>query len=177
MSKSIYMEATKNNQEQRTCLEKTMQDSTTGFSLIEIIIVVSILIVLTVLGFNAASNFGKADAVKNSARTLATILDEARARTLASENRSQYGVHIVVGESKVTFFEGTAYSSSDPDNRIFSFDPRVAISTTTRGSVTDVIFTRLSGTSTSITVTIAHTKDASTTESVLVQTTGLVIMN
>jgi len=150
---------------------------TRGVSIIELVVVITILLLLVVIGLSAASNFGKAGSVRTSARTLATTLDEARARTLASENSSQYGVHIEVGESDVTLFRGANYTSSDPDNKVFEFDRRAQISSTTLGTTTDVVFTRLSGTTTPIVVIIGYAGDASTTKSVSVQATGLITVS
>jgi len=147
---------------------------TSGFTIIEILIVVFVLVVLVVLGLNTASEFGKTETVTSAAQTIASSFDEARARTLASENRSQYGVYVAVGSSSAVLFRGNTYIPTDANNEIFMFDPRVQIATTTRGTTTSVVFTRLSGTSTPITITVSHVKDASTTASVIVQTTGLV---
>jgi len=144
-----------------------------GFTLIEVIVVIVILLVLVTMGVGAASNFSKETVVKTAARTLATTLTEARARTLASENASQFGIHVVSGESQVTLFQGTTYSSSDPDNVLFEFDSRVTIVS----SNTDVVFTRLSGATTAITIDLVHAKDSSVTRSVSVQSTGVVFIN
>lgn len=144
-----------------------------GLSLIEVIVVFAVLVIVITLSISAVSRFGIADAVKTSAQTLATALNEARARTLASEGASSYGVYVAVGSSSAVLFRGTTYVSSDPNNTVFAFDPRVDIATTTSGTTTAIVFTRLSGTTTPVTVVVGHVKNASTTASISVQGTGL----
>ena len=147
-----------------------------GISIIEVVTAIAIVLLLVLLSTSGALSFGKTSAVRTSARTLATTLDEARARTLASETASRYGVHVTVGASEVTLFRGGSYDPADPANETFLFDPRVAIASTTLGGTADVVFTRLSGTTTPVAVVVSHTSDASTTQTVTVQGTGLIVV-
>jgi len=146
-----------------------------GMTLIEIIVVVVILVVLALIGLRTFSNFGSSESTVVSAQTLASALEEARAKTLSSEGATQYGVHLEIGEDRAILFAGDTYSSGAGSNIYFAFDPRVHITEISTGSPTDIVFQRLTGVpSSAATITLSHNRNGATPKDVVVFSTGLI---
>lgn len=115
-----------------------------GFSLLEIIIVIGILILLAALGTGSLLQFSKTTDLNSSVEAGVSLLLEARAKTLSSQEESQYGVHFESG--KIVLFKGAAYSSSDPLNEETALPSSVeTASISLNGGGSDVIFKKLTG--------------------------------
>lgn len=144
-----------------------------GFTLIEIIIVIVILVGISILIFASFSRFNSTQTLNGTTQTVLSILDEARALTLASKNNLSYGVHFE--SSKVVLFDGTTYSASDPDNDVTTLNNRVTISDISlSGGVQDVLFDKLTGkTSQNGMVTITLISYASRFKTINIGTTGV----
>jgi len=121
-----------------------------GFSLIEIIVVISILLILAVMTVAGFRVFEKISDLGNDAEEIVSILRLAQGKTLASDSASQWGVYFDTSSSpnKYILFKGASYASRDP----VSDDPhdilgRVEIeSINLEGGSPEVVFNRLSGT-------------------------------
>ena len=86
-----------------------------AFTLIEIIIVLSILMIIGTAGLTTLSTFRKSAELSSAADTILTYIIQARSKTLSAENGIQYGVHF---ESlKIVFYQGTPYSSQNSLNQ------------------------------------------------------------
>lgn len=144
-----------------------------GFTLIEILIVITIIAVISTLIFVSFSRFNSTQTLNGTTQTVLSILDEARALTLASKNNLSYGVHFE--SSKVVLFGGTTYSATDPDNDVTTLNNRVTISDISlNGGVQDVLFDKLTGkTGQNGTVTVTLTFDASRFKIIKIGTTGV----
>ena len=70
-------------------------------------------------------------------------INYARSETLASENKSSWGVHF--GSSQIVRFKGSSYSSSDPSNISINLPEGTTISSINLGGSSEVIFERLTG--------------------------------
>ena len=115
-----------------------------GFTILEILISLSVLAIIAVIILTTFVSFRKSQALVLDTDTVVAVLRQARNQTIASKNSSAYGVHFA--SSKVTLFTGSTYSSGSSSNQDFilnSTDSVLTISLAGGGS--DVVFQRLSG--------------------------------
>ena len=145
-----------------------------GFTLIEILIVISIFAALAVIGITSLSSFR--DTVELNALTedSASLLIDARSRTLSSKEQSQYGVHFE--SDKMILFQGASFSSSDPLNEETAIPSSVEIvDILLTGGGVDIIFERLTGeTMQNGTITVRLKSDISRTRTITIISTGVV---
>ena len=145
-----------------------------GFSLIEVLIVISIIVLLSGFTFFAITNTNKDRILSNDAFQAVSLLDRARSSTLSANDDSQYGVHFDQAQGVVILFKGATYVSNDPNNYNFTLNSQVQISSIALGGGSDVIFARLTGaTSTTGTITFQSKEDLSKTKIVTISATGV----
>ena len=147
-------------------------ERTPGFTLLEIIIAVAILLLIaaaTMFFFGDIRNY---EALSRDTTSVISNLERARSLTLAGQDASQYGVHF--DNETVFLFRGTSYAASGEiqatqlHSSITFDDINIANSSST------VVFDRLKGsTVNSGTITLRHTgTDATTT--VIINNTGII---
>ena len=121
-----------------------------GFTFLEIIIVISIGIILTISSYVIYNSANRQQALQKDAARVASVFEEARSLSVANNNGSSYGVHI--DQTKVTRFVGTVYTSGSVSNVEERLSSYVRISTTSPNGLntgkSDVVFTTLTGTTT-----------------------------
>lgn len=83
-----------------------------GFTLIEILTAIAILSIIFFLAIPILSDFKQTQDLKNTADNVASLLNEARAKTLASEGGNSF--KILFEEDKATLFSGPSPIGSDP---------------------------------------------------------------
>jgi prepilin-type N-terminal cleavage/methylation domain-containing protein len=127
-----------------------------GLSIIELLIVVAIIGVLIAVISYPFGTFRNKQALDNSANTVVSILQEARARTLGGVNDTNYSVRFET--NRIVLFVGSAYNASATTNEAYSYESPVTLSSTSlAGGATAVTFDRLKGTtSQSGTVTLSN---------------------
>lgn len=142
-----------------------------GFSLIEILIAVAILVLLAVVISTGLINFSKRQSLEAIAEDIRIGLMDARRNTLASVDDTTYGVY--VGATSTVFFSGESYASGIPVGAVAYTGAQFATSSFT-GGTWSVVFDRLTGEpSATGTITIVDSiTHASTT--ITIQATGLI---
>ena len=145
-----------------------------GFTLIEIIVSVAVVAILASIATISFNGLREQQALVNGAEEVRTLLLRARARTLAAEDDSVFGLHITA--PSVTLFRGATYNPLAVDNELHMLDSLVTISTYSfSGGGADVVFNKRTGaTSTYGTITVALVSDPSKTRVVTITATGLV---
>lgn len=143
-----------------------------GFTLIEILIVMSILGLLSLIVFGFFVDYRKSQATTRDVELITSLLYKARSDAISSNSSSDYGVHFA--SSTVTTFKGSTYNISDPQNQNFSLlsGNFLSIIALTSGGV-DVVFNKLTGETTQsgvLTLTVS-TGDVKT---ITIYPTGLV---
>lgn len=121
----------------------TQQNNQRGFTLVEVLTSLAILVLVTALTALTFVNFRNTQALRVATQDVHTALIDARNATLAAKNDSAHGVHIEA--SQVVRFFGTSYSSTSPDNIYYEFETPVTATTTLTGGVIDITFARLTG--------------------------------
>lgn len=114
--------------------------STTGFSMIEMVVTMGIFIF--VIGFSfgmGLDTYGRGD-LNTERDMLVSLLYKARSRAINNINESAHGLYIDSPNDKYVVFQGSAYSSGDPLNEEFPFDGSVKLE-----GLNEVVFLPLSG--------------------------------
>lgn len=144
--------------------------------------VVQTIVVLAIIGvlvgvFTLSFGPSRRDQLmKTTTDDVVALLNEARSRTLSSENSMQYGVHIQ--SDKAVMFSGTTYTAGLSTNRTVTFG-----SGATAGSIsladggTDVIFNRLNGTTSQYGTIVISVSGMSQTKTITIVKTGIVSSN
>lgn len=150
-----------------------------GISLIEILVVVSILAIIVAIVVPNFSKFHNQQALRNTTEDVISLLNEARNNTISSKDSNTYGIHFETG--KATLFTGTAYTVSASNKQII-FDKAVSIPTSggiiLNGGGSDVIFNRLTGETTKYgTVIIRLISDASSQKTINISKLGVIGSN
>lgn len=145
-----------------------------GFTLIETLVAIAVLALLAVIAVSGLSSFQQSGELARTADMIAGTLRDARGRTLASKNNSEYGVHF--DSDKAVLFAGTAYTAGTPSNEAVALPSRVEISIIELGGGgNDVVFQRLSGEAMATgTITLRVKQELSKTKEVRIYQSGVV---
>ncbi len=147
-----------------------------GFTIFELLIVISIIAILSAIIITTLSDFRHNQAVDKDAQTIVAYLDDAKSKTLASKDASQYGVYF--SSSTITVFKGSSYSASDPENRVYDLNPTVRVnSISLTGGGSSVVFDRLTGGTAQNGTLVLSSRRATTTRTVTIYKTGSVESN
>lgn len=118
-----------------------------GISLLEIIIIISIIGILLAIIIPVLSDFQKSQSLKNTTENVTSILNKAKADSNSSLDSSNYGVHFET--YKAVYFKGTTYSSSNSSNKEVVFDSGIIIPVgsglSLSGGGSDIIFPKITG--------------------------------
>ncbi len=116
-----------------------------GLSVVELIMVIAVVAVLITLIVPSFISLRKNQALQNSTNSVVSLLQEARAKTLASYNNTFYSVYF--GTNEAVLFTGGTYSSGNGTNKVVSYESPVTLqSTSFNGGGSQVSFDRLKGT-------------------------------
>lgn len=150
-----------------------------GFTLIEILIVITILIIMTVMAVPYFYSFQKKADLDSSAEKIISIIRIAQNKTRASEQGSQWGVRFENNSDpnpdKYILFKGSSYISADETYSLSGNIEIYDISLAGGGSGIDIIFNKLSGgTSQDGSISIRLKNDITKTRKISVQPSGQV---
>lgn len=116
----------------------------TGFTIIEVLVVIAIIGIMTALSAAAFKNMNTSASVKIGTQEVYTALIDSRNKTLGSDDDTVYGVHFET--DSVTRFTGATYSFGAPTNEVYTFENGVnASSSLIQNGTNDIIFKRLTG--------------------------------
>lgn len=123
--------------------QKNIRCDTKGFTLIEILIAVSVVAILgtmSIVSFRSSRNVRD---MTTSAQNALSVIRLAQSKTLAGENDSAWGVHLE--SNQITLFEGDSYASAI-STQDYPFPPSIEItSIALNGGGSDIIFKRITG--------------------------------
>ena len=144
-----------------------------GFTLIEILIAVAILMLLAFLAIASFTTFRQQVEIDSSSQNILSTLRLARSKTLASESEDNYGVHFQA--DKYVLFKGTSYNPDDSSNNEYTLTDSEIFSISLNGEGSDVIFNRVRGTTDEDgSVSIRLLSDSSRTHTININSYGQV---
>lgn len=143
-----------------------------GFTLVETLIAIGILVLLGGLTSAAFYNKFRTVTVDKDVQNVLAYLDKARNQSLSSVNSSSFGVKF--SSSTVYFFKGTtSNSSTNQASRPLSSGVTISPLALT-GGVTEVYFNRLTGEpSATGTITFSSANGSSFNKTIVIRSTGL----
>ncbi|MBI1838960.1 MAG: prepilin-type N-terminal cleavage/methylation domain-containing protein [Candidatus Colwellbacteria bacterium] len=113
--------------------------SLTGFSLIELLVVVAIFAVISSLGLAIGLNFYRGYVLNSERNIFVSILTKTRSKAVSNINQSPEGVFINSGN--YTIFQGSSYASRNQAyDEVISINPSV-----TPSGLGEIVFGQLSG--------------------------------
>ena len=149
--------------------------STKGFTIIELLIVLTILAVLVGVISLPVIRFRREQALQNTTNAVLTVINEARAKTLAGTNNTNYGVRFE--SDRAILFQGSTYQSTSGTNQIFLYESPVVLGTVALfGGSSEITFDRLRGT-TAQHGTLQLQLPSGTTRTITVTANGTVARN
>ena len=113
-----------------------------GLTTLEILIAVSVLIMLSVIVIGSFGAFRGARELDQASDDIVGFLREARSRTLASEDGSQFGVHFET--SRTVLFKGNTFVDGALENKT-AYPPRRVEIFNINIAGSNVLFERLTG--------------------------------
>lgn len=116
-----------------------------GFSLLEILMAISILILITAAASVSFTNSRNIRDLTTAGQNVVSTLRLAQSKTLAGENGSQWGVQIEA--DRVILFQGSSYTAGASGEEIVLLPPTIEIANISlAGGGTGVVFKRIEGT-------------------------------
>ena len=143
-----------------------------GFTLLEIVIVISILGILSAISVVALKDLFRHSALQVSTNSVYRAFTDARNRTLASEGDTVYGVF--VGTSSVTRFVGTTYTAGASTNEVFYYNGGVAATGTPVSNALPIVFSRLTGQPSASGTIFMYNDTHTATNTIIIYSTGLI---
>jgi len=135
----------------------TQRCDSKGVTLVEVLVIFSIVMILATVVAVPFSRFRNKQAIQNATNGLVSLLNEARTKTLAAVDNTQYSVY--VESSQAVLFQGAVYDANAGGNVPVVFDsPVTATTIALQGGGAQITFDRLKGTTSqhgTITLSIA----------------------
>ena len=145
----------------------------TGFTLLEIVVSIAILILIASAASVSFSNSRNVRELTTASQNVLSILRTAQSKTLAGEENSQWGVHIE--QTQVVLFRGVSYAGAG-FTEAYPLPSTIEIANISlAGSGSDIIFKRIEGTTDETGIFELRVKsDTAKTFSVTVESSGKV---
>ncbi|MFA5051936.1 MAG: prepilin-type N-terminal cleavage/methylation domain-containing protein [Patescibacteria group bacterium] len=120
--------------------QRTHLNRTGGFSFIEVMMVMAVLVLLAGLAIPFYQSFQVSSGLDNTTREVASALRRTQGLAMGSQQWSAWGVHI--GTHQYVIFPGTVYNPSEPKNEIFTIPQSITLSSSAGA---DIVFSRIKG--------------------------------
>jgi prepilin-type N-terminal cleavage/methylation domain-containing protein len=131
-----------------------------GFSLLELLIVIAVIAILAGAGAGFYMNYGKSIEIKSISETMLFDLKSAQSKSMIGEGGLKWGVHFVNGVKDYYEIFSTPTNYSDVAKIVTStiyLPNSVSFSSPTLGNSTDIIFNKISGGTTSSSISLIST--------------------
>lgn len=148
-----------------------MKQSHSGFTIVELLVVISIILALVAIGLLGFINYSRYQQYQVSVVEVYETLREARSLTLGSDEDTTYGVHLDTDE--IVLFSGGTFVSGDISNIVRPLSG-VTVSSTLSGGVDDIVFSRRTGTTSSTGIITITSGDATASTTITVSGTGVI---
>lgn len=145
-----------------------------GFTLIEMIIVVSITAILASMAFVSFGRIINYNSIESQAQSVRSHIERARIFTLASKNNSSFGV--IFSTSTVRVFQGTTFVSASSSDQVYEVDNNQSIiNISFSGGGNTIFFNKITGEPNKTgTVTVTSKSNTDDRRTVVIYQTGVV---
>lgn len=144
-----------------------------GFTLIEILMALSVMGVILFITFNFFGSFRSKDALEKDEAALVSLIRNARLLSVVSKNALPYGIHLEA--SKAVLFEGVSYVAGGPNQQTVEFNKLVYLQNYNLNQGTpDIVFARLTGNTLNYGTIVLALKDLSTSTTITILQTGVI---
>ncbi|MBI3634164.1 MAG: prepilin-type N-terminal cleavage/methylation domain-containing protein [Candidatus Yonathbacteria bacterium] len=131
-----------------------------GFSLLELLIVMAILVTMATMGSGMYRSFGKNVELSSAAQEIAADLRHMQSKAMTGEGNFKWGGHFVNGtpDDYYVLFStsGTSYVDSGTVSiATTTLSKTISFSDPTDSASKDIIFNKISGTTTAATISVA----------------------
>lgn len=139
-----------------------------GFSLLELLIVVAIIALLGAAGAGYYRGFVKSVELQSVSKTLAGDLKHVQSKSMIGEGGFKWGAHVVNTSGGSQYYElfSTPTNYADATKSVIStttLSTGLAFADPSAGASKDIIFTKISGTTTAATVVVVSEGKYATT--------------
>ncbi len=146
-----------------------------GFSLLELLISIAIIGFLGAIGFVFMANYRGSVSLDSEANKLTSYLRQTQNRAMTGEDLSSWGIHFVnpsgEGGDYYAIFKGVSYSSTGTVETIY-LSKNAKFNNPTDNTSKDVVFQRITGTTSSSTITIASKFRSDLTKDIIINPLG-----
>lgn len=148
-----------------------------GFSLIEILIVISVISIVLSITVVAGRNFSDSINLENTVKGIDMKIKLAKSRSISALNGTNHGVHFEA--DKIVVFEGDTFDALASTNEIFTFSDNIKINTPV-GLIggNNLVFNRLIGsTNNSGNISVEVINDPSKIKQIVINSNGQTSLN
>ncbi|MDA3815630.1 MAG: type II secretion system protein, partial [Patescibacteria group bacterium] len=92
---------------------KIMLNNQSGFTLIELMIVIGLLVIFTTLTIPYGLNFYNARMLEEETASIATVIERARAHATSGKEDSDWGVRFLYAQNQFTIFKGSSCGAGE----------------------------------------------------------------
>lgn len=126
--------------------KSNLKNKNYGISIIEMIIAIAIGAILVTAVVISFSSFRNSKIVDVSADQILSAINEARVKTVSSEDYSRFGVHFETGRTVLFKGKGDVFTEPNSSNVQMTLSPLVEISDLSlNGGGADIVFQKLTG--------------------------------
>ncbi|RJQ26541.1 LamG domain-containing protein [Candidatus Parcubacteria bacterium] len=117
-----------------------------GLTMIELLVVLSITVIISVTSFAAFGSISSSKSIKNGLDEVEALFTAARKKSITQENGARWGVRVenTTSTKRFALFSGLTYASGTPSN-FYSPQRNVVITNPVSSSTYDVLFEPISG--------------------------------
>ncbi|MBI3634513.1 MAG: type II secretion system protein [Candidatus Yonathbacteria bacterium] len=156
--------------------KNSLQVNSFGFTLLEILIVLSILGVLLSVILPSLNRFRQNSILNTETQEMITLINRARLLSVSSKNDQQFGVHFEA--TKVVLFVGAVYSAVAVTNEAHVFNSMLTLSSIAiNGGGAEMLFEKVTGSTSQNATTTLLVIGTTASSTMVIRPTGVATIN